>query len=163
MTIHYPLTIYFDGSCRLCRSEIENLAARDLTGQLKMVDCSPPDFDLTGIPATHSELMHLIHACDARGTWITGIDVFVAAYRAARLTWVARILAHPRIKPYAHAAYPWVVRNRYRISSLGLHKVLNFFTHRAQARAQHHAQQALARTQACNGHTCSNQTPQDAR
>jgi predicted DCC family thiol-disulfide oxidoreductase YuxK len=162
MAIHYPLTIYFDGSCHLCRSEIENLAARDTAGQLIMVDCSPPGFDLTGIPATRDELMRLIHARDAHGAWINGVDVFVAAYRAAQLPWVARVLEHPRIKPHAQAAYPWVVRNRYRISSLGLHKVLNLLTRRAQARRQQLAQQSLARTQACHDHTCDANTPRDA-
>jgi predicted DCC family thiol-disulfide oxidoreductase YuxK len=150
MTVHYPLTVYFDGSCKLCASEIGNLAARDTAGKLVMVDCSPPDFDLTGIPATHVELMNLIHAQDARGNWIRGVDVFVAAYAAARLPWVSAVLAHPRIKPYAQSAYPWVVRNRYYLSLLGLHKIMNFFSQRARRRAQH----ALARTQACKTQGC---------
>jgi predicted DCC family thiol-disulfide oxidoreductase YuxK len=150
MNIEYPLTIYFDGSCKLCRSEIENLAARDTAGRLIMVDCSPAGFDLAGIPATHAELMNLIHAQDARGTWIKGVDVFVAAYAAARLPWISAMLAHPRIKPHAQAAYPWVVRNRHRISALGLHQVLNFFSQRARKRAE----QALARSQACTAQAC---------
>jgi predicted DCC family thiol-disulfide oxidoreductase YuxK len=149
--IEYPLTIYFDGSCRLCRSEIDNIMARDAGRRLIAVDCSPADFDTHGMPATRDEMMNVIHARDAHGVWIAGVDVFVAAYSAARLGWVSGLLNHPLVKPRAAAAYPWVVRNRYRISALGLHKVLNAFTHRALRRR---ARDALAASQACENDAC---------
>lgn len=148
--IRFPLEIYFDGSCRLCASEIANLAARDTQGKLRMVDCSAPGFDTTGFPATQVELMNLIHARDASGQWLKGVDVFAAAYAAADLPWVSGLLAHKRTKPLAARAYPWVVRNRYLLSKLGLHHVMNLLAVRAQRRAQ----QALAHTQGCKDGAC---------
>ncbi len=149
--IRYPLTIYFDGSCRLCRSEIENIAARALDGRLVMIDCSPPGFDTSGMPATREFMMNMIHARDAAGVWITGVDVFIAAYQAAEVKTVSRLLAHPWIKPRAAAMYPWVVRNRYRISALGMHKILNAFT---QGALRKRARLALAQSQACKDDAC---------
>ncbi|MBL8512855.1 MAG: DUF393 domain-containing protein [Betaproteobacteria bacterium] len=142
-----PLTIYFDGSCRLCASEIANLAARVGPGPLVLIDCSPPDFDARALPATREQMMNLIHARDAKGNWLTGVEVFIAAYRAAELGWVARLLAHARLRPLADRVYPWVVRNRRRLSALGLHHFLNLFTHRA---LRANAERAFANARACH-------------
>jgi predicted DCC family thiol-disulfide oxidoreductase YuxK len=146
-----PLTIYFDGSCRLCASEIANLAERAVLGQLVLIDCSPPDFDAHGLPASREQMMNVIHARDASGQWIKGVDVFIAAYRAADLGWVARFLAHAGLRPHADRAYPWLVRNRHRISALGLHRLLNFFTHRA---SRANAERAYANSRACHLNQC---------
>jgi hypothetical protein len=85
------------------------------------------------------------------------VDVFVAAYAAARLDWVSRFLDRPWVKPVAARLYPWVVRNRYRMSALGLHRIFNFFTHRADKVNRAHAERALSvisecslGTEACN-------------
>ena len=146
-----PLTIYFDGSCRLCASEVANLAERAAPGQLVMIDCSPPDFDASALLATRAQMMNVIHARDANGRWITGVDVFIAAYRAANLGWVARLLAHAGLRPHADRAYPWLVVNRQRISALGLHRLLNFFTHHA---SRANAARAYANTRACHLNQC---------
>jgi predicted DCC family thiol-disulfide oxidoreductase YuxK len=162
--IAFPLTIYFDGSCRLCRSEIENIAARDLLHRLQLVDCSALAFDASSFPFSQTELMNNIAAQDATGAWLRGIDVFIAAYEAADLSWVSNVLAASGVKPLAERGYPWLVRNRYRISALGLHHILNFFTHRAQKRR---AQAALLRTQSCRDGACDvspkSETAQHAR
>jgi predicted DCC family thiol-disulfide oxidoreductase YuxK len=149
--VNLPLTIYFGGSCRLCTSEIANLAERAAPGQLVMIDCSPLNFDTYGLPATREQMMSVIHARDANGRWITGVDVFIAAYRAADLGWVAGLLAHAGLRPHADRAYPWLVRNRRRISARGLHRLLNFFTHRA---SRANAARAYANTRACHLNQC---------
>jgi predicted DCC family thiol-disulfide oxidoreductase YuxK len=147
-----PLTVYFDGTCKLCRSEFENIGARDAHCELILIDCSPPDFDASGLPVTREMLMNVIHAHDASGKWISGVDVFIAAYQAADLNWVSTILHHRWFKPYAIGAYPWLVRNRYRIAALGLHRILNFFTHQASRRAR--AEASLVRASACKDASC---------
>jgi predicted DCC family thiol-disulfide oxidoreductase YuxK len=142
-----PLTVYYDGTCKLCRSEFENIGARDARRELILIDCSPPDFNASGLPVTREMLMNVIHAHDASGKWISGVGVFIAAYQAADLNWVSVILHHRWVNPYAISAYPWLVRNRYRIAALGLHRFLNFFTHQASRRAR--AEASLARASAC--------------
>jgi predicted DCC family thiol-disulfide oxidoreductase YuxK len=149
--ILYPLTIYFDGSCRLCRSEIENIATREVSHRLELVDCSARQFDASTFPYSQADMMSVISAQDAAGTWLRGVDVFIAAYKAANLHWVSNLLATKALKPLAELAYPWLVRNRYHISALGLHRALNFFTHRARNRQAH---ESLARTQLCANNAC---------
>lgn len=146
-----PLTIYYDGSCRLCASEIANLAARTKPGLLVLIDCSPQEFDASALPVTRLQMMNLIHARDADGRWITGVDVFIAAYRFAKLEWVASLLAHNWLRPFADRGYPWLVRNRRRLSVLGLHRILNFFTHRA---LRANAERAAAYARACHFNQC---------
>ncbi|WP_269633653.1 thiol-disulfide oxidoreductase DCC family protein [Pelomonas sp. BJYL3] len=111
----YPLTIYFDGSCQLCSAEIRNLQLRDTHGRLSFVDCSPADF-VSPVPgADRAALMNVIHGVGAGGQVLRAVDLFEAAYRAVGLPWVSRLLIHPLIRPIADRAYPWVVRNRYRL------------------------------------------------
>jgi hypothetical protein len=63
---------------------MEALARRDGARRLALTDCSPAGFaaDAPGAP-TRAEMMHRIHARDADGRWLRGVDVFVAAYDAA--------------------------------------------------------------------------------
>ena len=109
----YPLTLYYDGSCRLCSAEIRNLKARDRAERLALVDCSPEDF--SGGPAPRAALMNAIHGVDATGRIYVGIDTFRAAYAAAGLPCVQTLLGLPVVSELARRAYPVLVRNRYRL------------------------------------------------
>ena len=163
VAITFPLTVYFDGSCRLCSSEMHNIAARDVIRaiqcnrepMLNLIDCSAADFDDTALPASIETMMNMIHARDATGRWLRGVDVFVACYTAADLGIVSRILAHRFIKPTAARLYPWIVRNRYRLAKIGLHRLLEIFSARAKARAAElktqatQAKLAFAQSQVC--------------
>ncbi len=152
--LQFPLTVYYDGTCRLCRSEVDNVVARDAGRKLIAIDCTAADFDDSALPVKRAAMLQVFHACDAAGQWIRGVDVFIAIYRAGELGWVSAILAHPWIRPHADAAYPWLVRNRYRIAALGLHRILNFFTHRALRKQSRQAREAWARSQACRNGVC---------
>lgn len=147
--VTYPITIYFDGSCKLCSSEINNLVARDKYEAILLVDCSPQDFDDRGLPANRETMMNMIHARDAAGVWLRGVDVFIAAYRAADLNFVSRMLAHRWIKPLAARAYPWVVRNRFRLSRLGLPRLMQWLTPGPPPANDARSTSAFARSQTC--------------
>ena len=162
--VTYPITIYFDGSCKLCSSEINNLVARDQHGAILLVDCSPTDFDDRGLPANRETMMNMIHARDAAGVWLRGVDVFIAAYRAADLNFMSRMLAHRWIKPVAERAYPWVVRNRFWLTRLGLHRVMNWLTPSPQLVNDPSLKTAFSRSRTCaierqDGNEVSNELP----
>jgi predicted DCC family thiol-disulfide oxidoreductase YuxK len=144
-----PLTVYYDHSCIMCRSEIENLAARDDQGVLKMVDCSGADFDASSVPFDKTTLMNCIHAIDAKGEWLKATDVFVVCYRAAQMQGIARVLAFA--KPVMERIYPLIVRHRYTLSKLGVHKLFNALTYQTNQRK---AAQAMASSQACKDGAC---------
>lgn len=113
MSNTYPLTLYFDGSCPLCRAEMTNLELRDVRRQLRFVDVAvsteyPPGVDLDA-------LMTLIHAQCADGRVLRGVEVFRLAYSAVGMPWVARLTRLPGLKGLSEALYPWIARNRYRM------------------------------------------------
>lgn len=119
----YPLTIFYDASCPMCASEMEALKARDRDGRLELVDCSAAAFDetvLAGTPIRRDDLMTLIHARDAHGRWLVGVEVFEIAYAAAGLEMIAGVWGSRRLRPLLRRVYPWIARHRQVLSRLGI-------------------------------------------
>lgn len=114
-----------------------------------MVDCSGADFDASSLPFDQTTLMGCIHAIDSQGHWLKATDVFVVCYRAANLQAIAH--AFSLGKPLAERMYPWIVRNRYALSKLGVHKLFNALTHRATLRL---AKQAASLSASCKNGAC---------
>jgi predicted DCC family thiol-disulfide oxidoreductase YuxK len=107
----------------MCASEMHAIKALDAQGRIELVDCSAAAFDeavLAGGGFCRADAMRLIHARDADGRWLIGVDVFEAAYRAAGLEMIARAWGSRRLRPFLDRMYPWVARHRQRLSSLGL-------------------------------------------
>lgn len=132
-----PLTAYYDGSCRLCASEMHNLHGLDAAGVLRLVDCSPADFDDLDCrrdSVTRDALMAAMHVRDAAGAWFTGVDAFEALYGAVGVPAMARAWTHPLLRPINERLYPSVVRHRHRLSALGLHHAVNAVTRVAARR-----------------------------
>lgn len=142
MTAHWPLVIYYDASCPLCREEMHALKAHDADDRLQLVDSSAPGFSdphlaAAGIP--QEALMRLIHARDAGGRWFVGVQVFELAYGAAGLHRIAALWASPRLRPVWDRLYPWVARFRQPLSWLRLNRAYGWLVRRAAARAQRQA------------------------
>lgn len=138
----YPVTLYYDASCRLCSGEIRNLRARDTAGRLAFVDCSPEGF--TGGPAPRAALMEAIHAVDAAGRVYTGVATFRVAYAAVGLPMVSALLGLPGVSHVAARAYPVLVRHRHRLPGW----LIEPFLDRA-------ARRALLRSAACRNGACA--------
>ena len=84
------------------------------------MDCSAPDFVecvLAGVGITRADLLDRIHARDAHGGWLVGVDVLEAAYAAAGLTPIAFVLGQRRLRPLWDRIYAWFARNRRWLSS----------------------------------------------
>lgn len=125
--ILYPLTVFYDGSCELCRQEMLTLTQRDINKHLLLVDCSAADFDDTPYRPSGINrhiLLNCLHAQDAQGRWLAGVDAFAVIYRSVGMNRLARLCDHPITRPIAARLYPWVVRNRYRLSAAGLPRLL---------------------------------------
>ncbi len=119
----YPLTIYYDASCPLCTSEMRALKSHDQAERLMLVDCSTPDFAdqaTTQAGLSHRDLMRRLHAHDAAGRWLRGVDVFEAAYGAVGLRLLAFLWGHPLWRPLLNGLYPVIARHRQLLSRLGL-------------------------------------------
>ena len=132
--VQYPLTVFYDASCPMCATEMHALKARDGEGRLELVDCSAPQFDedqLLGDGVRRRDLMALIHARDAHGRWFVGADVFELAYGAAGFEAMARFWANRRVRSWMRLLYPWIARNRQRLSRLGCHRLIRLLLARA--------------------------------
>ena len=132
------MTVWYDGSCPLCRAEIGALADADADGVLRLVDCSPPGFDDPDARAAgvdRSAMMRALHARDADGRWHVGVDAFEAIYRAVGIESVARLWGHPWLKPVLVRIYPWIARHRQRLSRLGITGLFEAWVRREARRA----------------------------
>ncbi|HIV70508.1 MAG TPA: DUF393 domain-containing protein [Candidatus Aquabacterium excrementipullorum] len=145
-TALYPLTIYYDASCRLCDGEMRNLMLRNTAGQLVFVDASGPGFESPIANTTQADLMSMIHAVQADGQVIRGVEVFRRAYGAVGMGWVTAPTAWPVLRQWADRAYPVLVRNRYRIPHWVVAALFEGPTRRAAERA---AQRAQCRDGSC--------------
>lgn len=142
MNAAWPLVIYYDASCPLCREEMHALASHDREQRLRLVDASVPQFqdqDTAEAGLDAAALMRLIHARDAQGRWYRGVEVFELAYGAAGLSGIARIWGHPRLRPLWDRLYPWIARFRQPLSRLRLNRLYGAMVRCAARRAQRRA------------------------
>ena len=120
----YPVTVYYDASCGLCRAEIEAMKSRDVRDRLRLVDCSAADF----VPpqgVSREILMSRIHARGADGAWLRGIDVFAAIYEAGGFPRMARLYRARMLRPLFDTIYPWVADHRKLLTALGLARLFH--------------------------------------
>jgi predicted DCC family thiol-disulfide oxidoreductase YuxK len=150
MNISYPMRIYYDASCPLCRTEMHGLKQYDVHHRLDLVDCSPANFsDDYANKAGYQQtaMMRLIHARDANGVWLIGVAVFEAAYGATGIIGMEKMWANPRLRPLWDRIYPWIADNRMILSKLGITKLFGWMVTRA-------AKKANAKSQACKDDLC---------
>jgi predicted DCC family thiol-disulfide oxidoreductase YuxK len=117
MTDTPTLTVCYNGACPVCRGEMEHYqriaerAAADgraLPLGWNDFNTAPDLFRLHNID--FDTAMRRLHAVDAQGRLIRGIDVFVAIWRILpRHRWAAAIVGFPLIRPLAWLAYEGVV------------------------------------------------------
>jgi predicted DCC family thiol-disulfide oxidoreductase YuxK len=137
--VSYPLRVYYDRQCPLCAAEMHALKSHDRDSRLDLVDCSEPGFAdewTAGANLGRDQLMAFIHARDAAGRWLRGVEVFEAAYDAAGVDAFARLWAHPWLRPTWDRLYPWVARHRMALSRLGINRLFGRLVAHAARRAE---------------------------
>lgn len=104
--------LYYDGSCPLCRREMNHLSAVAGPG-LQLVDISRLEAPEPGCPDLET-LARRLHLRRADGTWVRGLEANVAAWSHSRYGPLWKLLLNPLIKPLAVWLYEDWARRRYR-------------------------------------------------
>jgi predicted DCC family thiol-disulfide oxidoreductase YuxK len=78
----FPIRIFFDGACPLCRSKMGFYERMEHGGRLQFIDVTAPEFDPVPFGIAIDAFMHEIHAIDQGGRIYRGVDVFLAIWQA---------------------------------------------------------------------------------
>lgn len=115
---HPELTLYFDGECALCATEMQRLARWDHAGRLGFIDISQADFSPDVLGVDVAALSSQLHSMTADGRILVGIDSMLSAYTLAGCGWMVWPLRIKPLRPLLSDLYRRIARNRYRISTL---------------------------------------------
>lgn len=105
------IKLFFDGSCKLCRHEINYLAPK-LQHKLQLVDISAPDF--AGYEGVSKQAMLAqIHLWDG-SNFIIGLAATLYYWRLAGMRFLPWLLSLPLINTIANQAYLYWAKKRQR-------------------------------------------------
>lgn len=113
----YPLTVYFDGECPICRREIDLMKIFNRSARLQFIDFSDGSYRSVEHGLSPCDLGRVIHARWSDGTLITGVEVFQEMWEAIGLGFLSRLARRPMINKLLVRAYAWFARNRLRLTS----------------------------------------------
>ena len=108
----FPLTVYFDGECPICRREIDLMKIFNRQGRLHFIDFSTSSYRQDEHGLSTCDLGRVIHARWANGVIITGVDVFREMWDAIGLGFLARLSRRPTINTLLVKAYHWFAKHR---------------------------------------------------
>ncbi|MGJ5204547.1 thiol-disulfide oxidoreductase DCC family protein [Bradyrhizobium sp. HKCCYLR20261] len=98
-------TVYFDGSCPLCRAEIGYYSRTDQAGALCFVDVSKRGAE-TPEGLTQGQAMARFHVRAADGRLLSGAAAFVEVWRRLpRWRWAARVASLPGVLTVLELGY----------------------------------------------------------
>lgn len=110
------LTLYYDGKCPFCATEMARLRQWDKAGKLAFVDIAQPGFDPAHLNASMQQLNLQMYSQTAAGKVLIGVDSLLAAYTAVgrgSMVWPLRV---PLLRAVLSFLYRAFARNRYTLS-----------------------------------------------
>ena len=112
------LTIFYDGRCALCSTEMKRLKELDLNNRIALANIFADDFAKRHPTVNVEDANRILHGMRGTGELIYGLDVTVLAWTlVGKGKWVAP-LRWPIVKQLADAAYIFFARHRQQISRL---------------------------------------------
>jgi predicted DCC family thiol-disulfide oxidoreductase YuxK len=112
----FPISVFYDGACVVCSTEVEHYHRQDHGGRLIIVDISAADFkpEQYGIPL--SEFMYELHVIDRQGRIYRGVEAFWAIWQAFPASNVygsmGILITLPLLNPLARLCYKAFARIR---------------------------------------------------
>jgi predicted DCC family thiol-disulfide oxidoreductase YuxK len=115
----YPLTVYFDGACPICRREISLMRRLDRRARLQLLDFSAPGFGEADCGLSCERLGAVLHARWSDGRLIEGVEVFRAMWTAVGFGWLVHVSRWPLVARLLVRGYAWFAKNRLRLTGRG--------------------------------------------
>jgi predicted DCC family thiol-disulfide oxidoreductase YuxK len=117
------LTLYYDGKCPFCTTEMSKLRQWDKHGRLAFVDIAAPDFNPVVLGIEMTELGRELYSQTSSGKILVGIDSLLAAYTKAGKSMYVFPLRFKLVRPLFTYLYRQFARNRYRMSQILRYKL----------------------------------------
>lgn len=110
------LTVFYDGNCLVCSSEMEHYRRRDRAGRLAFVDIGAAGFDPAAYGRSAADFQARLHVCTPDGRWLLAVDAFLALWdvlpgRGYRL--LRRLVGARPVRPLADLGYRFFARYRH--------------------------------------------------
>jgi len=71
----YPITIFYDGACGVCASEMKHyMSIAD--GKVRFVNIAAVEFNAYDYGKSNEDFQRALHALDSQGVFYTGVDAF---------------------------------------------------------------------------------------
>lgn len=119
MKISYPLTIFYDGACGVCSTEISYYSSI-ADQRVVFVDIAAADFDAEAFGKTIGEFQKMLHVRDACGQYFTGVEAFRRLWEALPSSFypfLSTIVGLPGIHLAARIGYAVFARFRHLLPS----------------------------------------------
>lgn len=110
------LTVFYDGYCPLCVKEMTQLAKKDKHDYLAFYDINQDALAVEQPDIDFDKANAYLHAKDATGKIITGLDVTYLAWKLVGRGYLIAPLRWPVIKIFADKLYLLFANNRYTVS-----------------------------------------------
>lgn len=108
-------TMFYDGSCPLCRREVAHYRRLDQAGRVRWLDISQDASQLEALGVSRIEAMRRLHALDASGELVSGAWAFAAIWQQLPgYRWLARVVRTLHLLPAIDWGYRGFARWRFR-------------------------------------------------
>lgn len=108
-------TVFFDGSCPLCAREIRHYRRLPGAEAIRWVDASRDTTALAATGLDRDTAMRRLHARQAAGDWMVGLDAFLLIWRhLPRYRWLGRVFGTRLLRPLFAHLYDGFADWRYR-------------------------------------------------
>lgn len=110
------LTIFYDGYCPICVSEMDELKHLDKKDHLQFENIYKPDFSERYPELDIKKADAIIHGMTFQGEMLYGLDVICRAWQLVNKKPWLQALRWPGVKWFADCGYLFFARHRYKIS-----------------------------------------------
>jgi predicted DCC family thiol-disulfide oxidoreductase YuxK len=112
------LTLFYDGNCPFCLTEMTRLRSWNHADKLGFVDINATGFDPQILGVTMKDLDSQLHSLRRDGCVLVGIDSMLLAYTLVNKAWLVLPLRVKFLRPAMSYLYRKFARNRYKFSAL---------------------------------------------